>query len=159
MSTQPVGVILPPLGTAAPKQSFLKMLGSDLKKVWNWVASPKGQLAITTGETVLEDVYPPATGIINLVNSWFQKIIHAQAVAQQVGGTNEQKAAAVTQDMTPEVLAFAQQHGLSTPTADKIKAASDALVLFLNQFEMPVAGFIAAPATQAAPSPAPIPAL
>ena len=63
------------------------------------------------------------------------KAIQAGALAAASGagsGSGPQKLAAVVSATTPDVLAFCQQHGLATPTAEQIQAMVNASVAFLN---------------------------
>lgn len=118
--------------------TVLSTIGKDIKKVFSWLGSPTGQAIITAGEGVAESIFPMATGIINIANTWLAKIIQVEALAAgaaQQDGSGIQKASIVIGDVTPVVLAFAQQHGLPIPTADKIANANTALVAFLNALE------------------------
>lgn len=118
---------------------FLNFLG-DIKKVFQWLGSAQGQKVIATGEAVAESIYPPATAVINLANTWLTEIIKTEAIGVAAGagtGSGAQKAAMVITAESPVVLAFAQQYGLSAPTAAQIAAANDALVAFLNAFAVP----------------------
>lgn len=118
--------------------SVLSAIGKDIKKVFSWLGSPTGQAVVTAGEGVVEGLFPLATGIINIANTWLSKIIQVEALAAGAAvqtGSGVQKAAIVIGDVTPVVLAFAEQHGLPVPTADKISAANTALVAFLNALE------------------------
>lgn len=115
--------------------SFISALGGDIKKVFSFLTSTKGQAIITAGEGVVETVWPAATGIINLVNKWLTKVIVVEGVAQAAGqasGTGIQKAAIVIADLTPVILADAKQAGLPTPTADTITQVNNQIVAILN---------------------------
>jgi hypothetical protein len=119
-------------------KSLLTALGSDVKKVFSWLGSKNGQTVIQTGEAIVETIYPPATGIINIANKWLAEIVKTEALAAGAGaqsGTGVQKSAIVIQAVTPEILAFAEQNKLPTPTADQIQTASNALVAFLNALD------------------------
>jgi len=116
-------------------KSVLTVIGADAKKVFVWVASPKGQAVIHTGEAVAEAIDPGLTGLINLSETYMQEIIKTEALAAAAGaqtGTGVQKSAAVVSAVTPAVIAYAKEAGLPTPTADQISKASDAMVAFLN---------------------------
>lgn len=118
--------------------SVLSIIGKDIKKVFSWLGSPKGQAIIGAGEAVVETIFPLATGIINIANVWLAKIIQVEALAAGAAsqdGTGVLKATIVMGELTPVILAFAQTHGLPVPTADKIAAANTALVAFLNALE------------------------
>lgn len=128
--------------------SFLSFLGKDVKAVFNWLGSAKGQPTLSTGEAVIESVYPPATGIINLANTWITEAVKEETLATAAGvqtGSGVQKSAAVISAVTPSILTFAKQNGLGTPTAEQIQNANNAIVAFLNAF--------GAPATPTAPAP------
>jgi hypothetical protein len=115
--------------------NFFKSLASNLKKVFSWLGSPQGQSVIATGEAVAEAVYPPATAIVNITNTWLQEAIKAEALAEAASandGTGAQKAAMVISAVTPQVLSFASQNGLPAPTADKLQAANTALIAFID---------------------------
>lgn len=122
--------------------SFLTKLGADVKKVFEWLGSTKGQAVIAAGEGVVESVYPPATGIINLANTWLTEIIKSEALAAgaaQQTGTGVQKAAIAIDAVTPQAITFAAAHGLPAPAAAELSKANDALVAFLNAFGAPKA--------------------
>lgn len=124
------------------QMSFLSAIGSDIKKVFTWLGSPKGQAVITAGEGLVEDVFPQATGVINLANSWLTEIIKEEALAAGAAsqtGSGAVKAASVIATVTPSVLAFATANKLPTPTAAQLQVASNGLVAFLNAFSAPVA--------------------
>ena len=127
-----------PQSSEAPKkQTLLQAIGKDIKGVFAWLGSSKGQAVIATGESLVETVVPQATGIINIANSWMSEIIKDEALAAAAGsqdGTGTQKASAVLTSVTPQVLAFFQQHNLPAPTAEQIENANNALVQFLNAF-------------------------
>lgn len=119
-------------------KSLLGSIGSAFKDVFKWLGSANGQKVIGTGEAIAEVIDPGLTGIINIANNWLTEIIKAETLATAAGeqtGSGVQKAAMVTSAVTPEILAFAQQHGLPVPTADKISAANTALVAFLNALD------------------------
>jgi hypothetical protein len=117
--------------------TLLNVLG-DIKKVFVWLGGKQGQQVIATGEAIAEALYPPATGIISIANGWLTEIIKTEAIATAAGaekGSGTQKSAMVIAAESPQLIAFAQQHGLSNPTADQMQKANDALVAFLNAFE------------------------
>ena len=116
-------------------KSVLSVIGADAKKVFNWIASPKGQAVIHTGEGVAEAIDPGLTGLINLAETYMQEIIKTEALATAAGsqsGSGVQKSAAVVAAVTPSVVAYAKAAGLPNPTADQISKAADAMVAFLN---------------------------
>lgn len=116
--------------------SVLTALEGDVKKVFSWLGSSKGQAVIAAGEAVIEDAFPAATGAINLANTWVTEIFKADALAEgaaATGGTADTtKAAAVISVLTPQVLAWAAANKLPVPKASNIQAANDALVTFLE---------------------------
>ena len=118
-------------------KSVLSTIGKDVKGVFAFLGSSKGQAIIATGESLVEAVYPPLTSVINLANTWMVEIVKDEALAAAAGqqdGTGAQKAAAVISTVTPAALAFAQTNGLPAPTAVQLEAANTALVAFLNAF-------------------------
>lgn len=115
--------------------SFLSAFGNDVKKVFGWLGSPKGQAIIRTGEAVVEAIDPALDGVVTLTNTWLQEIYKAQALAVaaaagSTGGT--QKSAMVLNAMTPQVLAFLKTQGLAPANSAQLQVANDALVAFLN---------------------------
>jgi len=91
--------------------SWLSTLGNDVKKVFKWLGSSKGQAILSTGEGVVEAIDPALDGVVNLTNTWLQEIFKAQALAtaasaNATGGV--QKAAMVLNTVTPQVIAFAK---------------------------------------------------
>lgn len=118
-------------------KSVLETLGSDVKNVFSWLGSSKGQQVITTGETVVEDVFPAATGLINLANTALTNIITVEGLAAgaaQQDGTGTQKLAAAVAASTPAALAYAKSVGVNAPTAEQIQTAINGLVAFANAF-------------------------
>jgi hypothetical protein len=114
--------------------SVLQTIGKDVKAVFAYLSSPKGQAIIATGETVAEDFGVPA-GLITLANSGLNEIFKLEALATGAGvqnGSGAQKSAAVIAALTPAVLAYAQQNGLSAPTSTEIQNAVNGLVAFAN---------------------------
>lgn len=127
--------------------NFFKKLASDFKKVFAWLGTPQGQATVATGEALAEAVYPPATAIVNITNTWLQEAIKAEALGAAAGagsGSGPQKAAMVIAAVTPQVLAFAKANGLPEPTADKMQAADTALIAFIDA----LTGKPAAPVSQ-----------
>jgi hypothetical protein len=118
------------------QMSFLSAFGNDVKKVFGWLGSPKGQAIIRTGEAVVEAIDPALDGVITLTNTWVQEIYKAQALANAAGATgttgSTQKSALVLNAVTPQVLAFLKTQGLAPANSTQLQAANDALVAFLN---------------------------
>lgn len=120
--------------------SGLKVFGTDMVKAFAWFGSPKGQAIVATGEGLLESLVPVSTPIVNLFNTWAAKAYSVEALAVAAGkatGSGADKAAAVLTSVTPDVLQYAQQAGLSARTAAQIQAANDALVAFINAMTSP----------------------
>lgn len=122
---------------AAGVKTVLSVFGGDVKKVWSWITSPTGQKVIQAGEGVAETIDPGLTGIITLANNWMAEIIKTEALAAAAGsqGSGTEKAAEVMKSVTPQAIQYAQANGLPAPTAAKLQAANDALVIFFNAFE------------------------
>lgn len=122
--------------------SGLKVFGQDIVKVFSWAASPKGQAVVAAGEAVAETAFPVSVPIINLANAWFAKAYQVETLAvaaNQATGTGPDKAALAMQTITPQVLAYAQQEGVSPRTAAQIQAANDAIVAFIKAMTQPAA--------------------
>ena len=131
--------------------SWLNTLGGDVKKVFTWLGSPKGQAVVGTAEGVVEAVDPALDGVISITNTWLQEIYKAQALgtAAAVGVTGGvQKSAIVLTTMTPQVIAFAKTQGLPISTSIDLQNANNALVAFLDALG---AGSIAPPTQTSAP--------
>jgi hypothetical protein len=127
--------------------SWLSTLGNDVKKVFKWLGSSKGQAILSTGEGVVEAIDPALDGVVNLTNTWLQEIFKAQALATAAAANatgGAQKSAIVLNTVTPQVIAFATAQGLPVPTGVELQNANNALVAFLNALG---AGSIAATTT------------
>jgi hypothetical protein len=132
----------PATPTPAKPQSFLQKFGANFKKVFNWLGTPKAQAGISAGEALAEGVAdavdPALAGINPLINNWTQEIFKAESLAAAAGaqdGTGVQKSAMVLTSVTPQVVQFAEQNGLSTPTGTELNLANSLLVSFLNVFK------------------------
>ena len=115
--------------------SWLGTLGNDVKKVFGWLGSPKGQAIVGVVEGVVEAVDPAFDGVVSITNTWLQEIYKAQALATAAaaGATGgAQKAAMVLNTLTPQVIAFAEANKLPVPTGNDLLIANNALVAFLN---------------------------
>jgi hypothetical protein len=144
MSTVPAAVAAPvsappPVAAPAPRKSFIKVIAADAKSVFLWLAQPKVQNSILAGEAlgeaVADAVDPALIGLNPIINSWTQEIFKAQALAAAAGapdGNGEQKAAMVLNTLTPQVVQFAEQNKLPTPTGDKLLQANTLLYNFLE---------------------------
>ena len=135
--------------------SWLSTLGNDVKKVFGWLGSPKGQAVLSAGEGVVEAVDPALDGVINLTNTWLQEIFKAQALAtaaaaNATGGV--QKSAMVLNTVTPQVIVFATAQGLPIPTGVELQNANNALVAFLNALGAGSTATANTPATPATPA-------
>ena len=115
--------------------SFLSAIKGDIQKAVAWLASPTGKAIVTAGEGAVEDVFPGATALIGIINTWVQKAITVETLAEAAGqnsGSGTQKAAIVINDLTPVILADAKTAGLPAPTAAVISEVNDAVVTILN---------------------------
>jgi hypothetical protein len=115
--------------------SGLKVFGTDVEKAFAWFGSPKGKLVVSTGEAVVEAIIPASAPIVDLFNAWAAKAYTVEALAvaaSQTTGTGADKAAMVLSSVTPTVLQYSKQEGLSDRTAAQIQAANDAVVKFIN---------------------------
>jgi hypothetical protein len=115
--------------------SGVKAFGHGIEKVFGWMTSPKGQAVIAAGEAVVETVVPNSIPLVDLFNEWAKKAFTVEALAvsaSQATGTGADKAALAISSITPQVLAYAQQEGLSPRTATQIQAANDAAVAFIK---------------------------
>ena len=122
---------------ANPK-SVLATLAGDVKKGFKWLGSPQGLKVTAIVEKDVEDVFPAATGFIDLGNACLKQIFKTENYAAAVGeqsGTGTEKAAITVDAITPLILAYALKQGLPTPTAEKIQKASDSLTEFWNVFD------------------------
>lgn len=115
--------------------SFLGTMFKDIGTAFKWLASPGGQTVVALGEAAVQVAVPGSTALINLINQYANQIISIETIATAAGqgtGSGIQKSAAVINAVTPSALAFAVNQGLMPPTAEQIKAQSDAIVAFLN---------------------------
>lgn len=118
--------------------SLLDTIGNDIKGVWKWLASSDGQAVITTVEDITEAVYPPAAGIIQIINNWLAEILKTQALSTAAGsatGSNAQKRAMTVGAIRSQVLTYAKNHGYPTPTQDQINKVNDLLVSAMNTLQ------------------------
>jgi hypothetical protein len=138
----PVFQALPPKSKVTQEKqmaikSVLDKIGAGFKDVFDFLGSPKGQVIVGAGESLVEVVVPGSTGFINLLNKWGGEIIKSEALATAAGaqtGSGPQKAAMVLSAVAPQAIAFAQANGLPAPTAAQLTAANTALVAFANAF-------------------------
>lgn len=118
----------------------LKVFGTDIVKVFSWFGSTKGQAVVAAGESVIEAVDPGLAPIVSIFNTWAQKAYNVESLAvaaSQATGTGADKAALVISAVSPQVLQYAQQEGLSQRTAAQITAANNAVVAFINAMTQP----------------------
>ena len=125
--------------------SFLSTIGGDVKKVFTWLGSTKGQTVVKAVETVGEDVATiagigtPVQAGIDVLNNWMTEILKAEALGaaavtagSAAGEANTTKAALVISAMTPQVLAFATANGFPAPDAANAEIINTALVTALD---------------------------
>lgn len=116
--------------------SFLSTTGKDIKGVFSWLGSPKGQAVIQTAGAVVATIDPALAGIVGLTESWLAKIITSETLAVAAGqqdGSGAIKAAAVLNAMQPEITKY-----FPAATAAELQNANTALVAFLNALGTPV---------------------
>jgi hypothetical protein len=115
--------------------SGLKVFGTDIVKAFAWFGSPKGQAVVAAGEGVAETIDPGLAPIFNLWNSWAQKAYSVEALSVAAGkstGTGAEKADLAISTITPDVVQYAEQAGLSARTGAQITAANNAVIDFIN---------------------------
>lgn len=117
--------------------ALVKDTETGIKDVWAFIANPKTQAVIGVGEAAIEAVDPAATALITTISGWFAEAMKVQGIAEAAAATpgattNTQKAAAVLAATTPQVISFAQQYGLKTPTADELNTVNTYIVNILN---------------------------
>jgi hypothetical protein len=137
MSTSPV-TVLPPGPAPAPKVSWLKKLGHDIAKGFGWAESQKGQAVIGSAEAITLAVFPPAAGIIALVNAWLKvgTTIEAKAVAAAdlgVTATGAQKSVAAIAAVAPDVEAILAQYKLLPISAASMQIINDAVIAIAKE--------------------------
>jgi hypothetical protein len=117
-------------------RSLLDTIGSDIKGIFKWLASSTGQEVITTAEDVVEVIYPPATGIIDIINNWLAEILKTQALATAAGaqtGSQKEKRAMAISGIRSQLLVYAKNHSYPTPTQVQMEKVNDYLVSALNE--------------------------
>jgi hypothetical protein len=115
--------------------SGLKVFGTDLEEAFAWFGSPTGQAIVKAGEGVLTTVLPITIPAVNLFNTWATKAYNVEALAAAAGkatGSGPDKAALLLTDLTPVILQYAEEEGLSPRTAAQITAANNAVIAFIN---------------------------
>jgi hypothetical protein len=127
--------------------SGLKVFGTDLEKAFAWFGSPSGQAIVKTGEGVLEAFLPVTIPAVNLFNQWATKAYTVEALAAAAGkatGSGADKATLALSTITPTIIQYAEDEGLSPRTAAQITAANNAVIAFINA--------MTGPSTPAAPA-------
>lgn len=122
--------------------SGMKVFGTDVEKAFAWFGSPKGKVVVAAGEGLLEAAVPATIPAVDLFNIWAQKAYTVESLAVVAGkstGTGADKADLAISSITPDVLQYAQQEGLSTRTAAQIQAANAAVITFINAMTAPAA--------------------
>jgi hypothetical protein len=122
--------------------SGLKVFGTDIEKAFAWFGSPKGKVVVAAGETLLEDVVPASAPIVDIFNTWAQKAYTVEALAvaaSQSTGTGTDKAALLLSTITPHVLEYVKEAGVSARTAVQIQTANDAAIAFIKAMTEPAA--------------------
>jgi hypothetical protein len=120
--------------------SGLKVFGTDIVKAFAWFGSPKGQAIVKTGENMLEAFLPVTIPAVNLFNVWATNAYGVEALSVAAGkstGTGGDKAALALSTITPQILQYAEQEGLSPRTAAQITAANNAVIAFINAMTGP----------------------
>ena len=120
-------------------KSVLSTIGADVKKVFAYITSPQGQAVIATGEAAVIAIDPALAGLFAVANTTLTEVIKVESLAAAAGsqtGTGPQKLTAVVSAVTPQVLAYAQQNGLASPTSASIEAAVNGVVAFANALEV-----------------------
>jgi hypothetical protein len=118
--------------------SFIK----DIKAIFAWLGSSKGQAVIGTAEGVAVTI-GTLTGNgaavqagVNLANKWLTEIIKTETIALGAGqaeGTGAQKAAIAIDAMLPQLLDFLKGEGLTTDqTNARATAINNAGAAFVN---------------------------
>jgi hypothetical protein len=130
MATAPV--------TPAPKVSWLKKLGNDFVKGFNWAFSAKGQTVITAGESIAIAVDPAIAPVVGVVNTWASSIYATEkkaATAASLGATatNAQKAVAATEAALPDVESDLAKAGLTFASSASAKVVNDSIVAIMNE--------------------------
>jgi hypothetical protein len=119
-------------------KTVLEKIGEAPLEVLKFLATSKGQAVVAIGEELVETAAPMSTGIIDLLNKYGTEIIKAQALGATAAAgatTDTLKAAAVVNEVTPDVVSFAEQNGLATPTADEILKMNNLVVEFMSIFK------------------------
>lgn len=129
--------------------SFLATLGKDVKAVFSWLGSSKGQAVIagveTTATGVATALNPLAgaalTSGFTLVNNWMTEAVKMEALAAAAGtqtGSGTTKAAAVLGTMVPELTTYLNNAGYTSANVTaKATTINNLIVSLLNTLEAP----------------------
>lgn len=112
--------------------SFLSTIGKDIKSVFSWLGSTKGQTVVAEAGAVIVGIEPGLAGIVTIAEQWITKAISTEALAvaaAQQDGSGTQKAAAVMSAMEPIVAQY-----FPSATQAQMATANTAMVAFLNAF-------------------------
>lgn len=119
--------------------SVLDKIAKAPLEVLKWLGTPAGQVVVGIGEAAVETAVPALTGVVNIFNKYLTEAVKVETLAVASGAapgtTSIQKAAAVTNTVGPEVIAFAEANGLAVPTADEILKLNNLAVEFLQVFK------------------------
>lgn len=135
--------------------SFLSVIGKDVKGVFAWLGSSKGQATVSALEVgavaigTAVGIGPAVQQAETLVNTWMQEAIKTEALAEAAGQqtSSTAKASVALSTMVPQLTAFlAGQNLTSQQTSDKANTINTAIVTILNALEAP-ATVTATPAT------------
>ena len=113
---------------------FLSSIAKPFVSIFKFLESPRGQAIISAGEGVAISIDPALAPLINLANSWMNKVVATEQIAAAAGaqsGTGTQKAAAVLTAMGPEIAKY-----FPNATSAEIGNANTAIVAFLNAFSV-----------------------
>jgi len=122
--------------------SFLKVFGSDVKKVFSWLTGPQAQTIITTGESIAIAIDPALAPILALVNVGIKEAIKIEGLASAAGqqsGTGAQKLAALVATLTPAIYSAAASLKVPIPDQQQVTEIANSVVTILNSFGPPAA--------------------
>lgn len=124
--------------TTAPHVSWLKKIGHDIAKGFEWVESPKGQVEVTAAEAITTAIFPPAAGVIAIINIWLKRgaTIEAKAAAAAdlgVTATGAQKSVAAIAAVAPDLEAIVQEFKLLPLSPASMQIINDAVIAIANE--------------------------
>ena len=122
--------------------SFLKVFGSDVKKVFSWLVGPQAQTIITTGESIALAIDPALAPILALVNVGIKEAVKIEGLASAAGqqsGTGSQKLAALISTLTPAIYSAAASLKAPIPDQQQVQDIANSVVTILNSFGAPAA--------------------